>query len=33
MAGSVILTLPIIIVFMFAERLMTEGLTRGAEKG
>jgi multiple sugar transport system permease protein len=33
MAGSVILTLPIIVVFMFAERLMTEGLTRGAEKG
>jgi multiple sugar transport system permease protein len=33
MAGSVILTLPIIIVFLFAERLMTEGLTRGAEKG
>ena len=33
MAGSVILTVPIILVFMFAERLMTEGLTRGAEKG
>ena len=33
MAGSVILTLPIIIVFLLAERLMTEGLTRGAEKG
>jgi multiple sugar transport system permease protein len=33
MAGSVILTVPIIVVFMFAERLMTEGLTRGAEKG
>jgi multiple sugar transport system permease protein len=33
MAGSVILTLPIIIAFLFAERLMTEGLTRGAEKG
>jgi multiple sugar transport system permease protein len=33
MAGSVILTLPIIVLFMFAERLMTEGLTRGAEKG
>ena len=33
MAGSVILTLPIILVFMFAERLLTEGLTRGAEKG
>ena len=33
MAGSVILTLPIIIVFLFAERLLAEGLTRGAEKG
>jgi multiple sugar transport system permease protein len=33
MAGSVILTIPIILIFMFAERLMTEGLTRGAEKG
>ncbi len=33
MAGSVILTLPIIVAFLFAERLMTEGLTRGAEKG
>jgi multiple sugar transport system permease protein len=33
MAGSVILTVPIIVLFLFAERLMTEGLTRGAEKG
>jgi multiple sugar transport system permease protein len=33
MAGSVILTIPIIVAFLFAERLMTEGLTRGAEKG
>jgi multiple sugar transport system permease protein len=33
MAGSVILTIPIIVLFLFAERLMTEGLTRGAEKG
>jgi multiple sugar transport system permease protein len=33
MAGSVILTVPIIVLFMFAEKLMTEGLTRGAEKG
>jgi multiple sugar transport system permease protein len=33
MAGSVILTIPIIVAFMFAERLLTEGLTRGAEKG
>jgi multiple sugar transport system permease protein len=33
MAGSVILTLPIIIIFFAAERLLTEGLTAGAEKG
>jgi multiple sugar transport system permease protein len=33
MAGSVILTVPIIVAFLAAERLMTEGLTRGAEKG
>jgi len=33
MAGSVILTIPIIILFLLAERVMTEGLTRGAEKG
>jgi multiple sugar transport system permease protein len=33
MAGSVILTIPIIVVFLAAEKLMTEGLTRGAEKG
>ncbi len=33
MAGSVILTLPIIIIFFGAERLLTEGLTAGAEKG
>ena len=33
MAGSVILTVPVIVLFLFAERLMTEGLTRGAEKG
>ena len=33
MAGSVILTVPIILMFLGAERLMTEGLTRGAEKG
>jgi ABC-type maltose transport system permease subunit len=29
----VILTIPIIVVFLAAEKLMTEGLTRGAEKG
>jgi multiple sugar transport system permease protein len=33
MAGSVILTLPIVVLFFLAERLMTEGLTKGAEKG
>jgi multiple sugar transport system permease protein len=33
MAGSVILTIPIIVAFLLAERLLTEGLTRGAEKG
>jgi multiple sugar transport system permease protein len=33
MAGSVILTIPIIVLFLFAERLMVEGLTRGAERG
>ena len=33
MAGSVILTLPIIILFFAGERLLTEGLTAGAEKG
>ncbi|MEU9508957.1 carbohydrate ABC transporter permease [Micromonospora sp. NPDC048170] len=33
MAGSVILTLPIVILFFASERLLTEGLTGGAEKG
>ena len=33
MAGSVIITLPIIIMFFASERLLTEGLTAGAEKG
>jgi multiple sugar transport system permease protein len=33
MAGSVILTLPIIILFFFSERWLTGGLTAGAEKG
>lgn len=33
MAGSVVLTLPIVIIFFAAERLLTEGLTAGAEKG
>ncbi|WP_433289974.1 carbohydrate ABC transporter permease [Pseudonocardia sp. CA-142604] len=33
MAGSVIVTIPIIVVFFACERLLTEGLTAGAEKG
>ena len=33
MAGSVIITLPIIIMFFATERLLTGGLTAGAEKG
>ena len=33
MAGAVILTVPIIIVFFLTERLLVEGLTAGAEKG
>ena len=33
MAGSVVLTLPIVILFFFSERLLSEGLTSGAEKG
>jgi multiple sugar transport system permease protein len=33
MAGSVILTIPIVILFYTAERMLTEGLTSGAEKG
>lgn len=33
MAGSVVLTVPVVVVFLVAERLLTEGLTSGAEKG
>ena len=33
MAGSVVLTMPIVILFFAAERLLTEGLTAGADKG
>lgn len=33
MAGSVIITVPIIVMFFATERLLTEGLTAGAEKG
>jgi multiple sugar transport system permease protein len=32
MAGSVVLTIPIVILFYAAQRLLTEGLTSGAEK-
>jgi multiple sugar transport system permease protein len=33
MAGSVLLTVPIIVLYGFAERALTEGLTSGADKG
>lgn len=33
MAGAVILTVPVIVLFFFTERLLVEGLTAGAEKG
>lgn len=33
MAGSVILTVPIIVLYGIAERWLTEGLTSGADKG
>jgi multiple sugar transport system permease protein len=33
MAGSVILTVPIIVLYSLAERALTEGLTGGADKG
>jgi multiple sugar transport system permease protein len=33
MAGSVILTVPILVLFFLTERLLTEGLAAGAEKG
>ena len=33
MAGSVTITIPIIVVFFASERLLTGGLTAGAEKG
>lgn len=33
MAGSVIITVPTIILFFFAERFLTEGLTAGSVKG
>jgi multiple sugar transport system permease protein len=33
MAGSVVLTVPVIVLFFLTERLLTGGLTAGAEKG
>lgn len=33
MAGSVVLTIPIVVLFYAAERMLTEGLTSGADKG
>lgn len=33
MAGSVVLTIPVVLLFFAAERLLTEGLTGGADKG
>lgn len=33
MAGSVVLTIPIVILFFAAERMLVEGLTSGADKG
>ena len=33
MAGSVLLTLPIVLLYGLAERALTEGLTSGADKG
>ena len=33
MAGAVIISLPIIIIFFVAERFLVEGLTAGSVKG
>jgi multiple sugar transport system permease protein len=33
MAGSVIITVPVIALFFFFERFLTRGLTAGAVKG
>lgn len=33
MAGSVVITLPIVALFFFTERLLSQGLTSGADKG
>ncbi len=32
MAGSVVLAIPVVFLFFAAERLLTEGLTSGADK-
>lgn len=32
MAGSVVLTVPVVLLFLAAERLLTEGLTSGADE-
>ncbi|MER6442086.1 MULTISPECIES: carbohydrate ABC transporter permease [unclassified Streptomyces] len=32
MAGSVVLTIPVVVLFFAAERMLTEGLTSGADK-
>ncbi len=32
MAGSVVITVPVVMVFLLLERFLTEGLTGGAEK-
>lgn len=33
MAGSVILTVPVVVLFLISERMLVEGLTAGADKG
>jgi len=33
MAGSVVITLPVLVLFFLTERLLSEGLTSGADKG
>jgi multiple sugar transport system permease protein len=33
MAGSIVLTIPIIVIFFASERFLAGGLTAGAEKG
>ncbi|MFX4272384.1 carbohydrate ABC transporter permease [Propionibacteriaceae bacterium Y1685] len=33
MAGSVVITVPVIVLYLLAERTLVEGLTAGAEKG